>query len=309
MLKQTTALATLLLSLGLAAPLTAQDDQTEDMATEESDGADAGTVDTASEMDVSADTVVASVDGVDITLGQMIIAKSQLPQQYQQLPPDVLFDGVLTQLIQQQALAATMSDEPARVTIALENQRRSLMAGEALTEYLETAVSEDAVRAAYDEAFASEEGGALEYNASHILVETQEEAADVIARIEAGEEFAALATELSQDPGSGAAGGNLGWFSAGMMVEPFQAAVETLDVGEVSGPVESQFGWHVIQLNETREQEPPAYDEVAGEIEAQLQEEAINSYLTELTEGAEVERPEPGTYDPAVLGDLSLLEE
>ncbi|NDV02687.1 peptidylprolyl isomerase [Pseudoroseicyclus tamaricis] len=305
MLKQSTALAGLILSLGLTGPALAQDDQTtsEDGATEAQ--ADATTDET---MDLSADTVIASVDGVEITLGQMIIARSQLPQQYQQLPPDVLFDGVLTQLIQQQALSATMEEEPARVRIALENQRRSLMAGEALTSFLDSAVSEDAVRAAYDESFA-ESGGALEYNASHILVPTQEEAADVISRLEGGEEFATLATELSQDPGSGQNGGNLGWFGAGMMVEPFQAAVETLEVGEVSGPVESQFGWHVIQLNETREQTPPAYEEIAGEIEAQLQEEAINSYLTELTESAEVDRPEPGTYPADVLNDLTLLDE
>ncbi|WP_373354878.1 peptidylprolyl isomerase [Pseudoroseicyclus sp. CXY001] len=303
MLKQSTALAGLILGLGLAAPAIAQD---EPEATAETTEETTAEIETAG--DLTAETVIATVDGVEITLGQMIIAKSQLPQQYQSLPADVLFDGVLTQLIQQQALAATMTDEPARVTIALENQRRSLMAGEALTAFLEDAVSEEAIRAAYDEAF-SEAGGALEYNASHILVPTQEDAADVIARLEAGEEFAALAQELSEDPGSGANGGGLGWFGAGMMVEPFQAAVETLEVGEVSGPVESQFGWHVILLNETREQEPPAFEEVAGDIEAQLQEEAINTYLTELTEGAEVDQPEPGTYPAEVLNDLTLLEE
>lgn len=256
----------------------------------------------------SADTVVATVNGTDITLGELIITRNQLPAQYQQLPDDMLFSGVLDQLIQQQLLADTMEATPSRVETALINNRRSLMAGEAITALVDAAVTDEAIEALYAETFLS--GPAVtEWNASHILVETEEEALAAIARIEAGEEFAAVATELSQDPGSGANGGNLGWFGPGMMVAPFEEAVAATEVGAISAPVESQFGFHVITVLETREQEPPALENISDELAAQIQEQALTSELETLTEAAEIVMPEEGAFDPAILRDLTLLEE
>ena len=122
-----------------------------------------------------ASDVVATVNGTEITLGEMIITRSQLPQQYQQLPPETLFQGILDQLVQQQVLADTLEDTPARVELALQNQRRSLLAGEAINAMMGEEVSEEELQAAYDEAFADAEA-TQEFNASHILVETEEEA-------------------------------------------------------------------------------------------------------------------------------------
>lgn len=136
---------------------------------------------------------------------------------------------------------------------------------------------------------------------------TEEEAKAAEERLAAGEDFAALATELSTDTGSGAQGGSLGWFSAGMMVPEFEAGVATLQPGEVSAPIQSQFGWHVIRLDETRDKAPPALDEVRAEIEAQVRDEAIQARLTELEAAGAVTRPEPGAIDPAALADPSLL--
>lgn len=280
-----------LLALGLATPLAAQE-AAEETSTEA----------------VTAETVVATVNGAEITLGQMIIARSQLPPQYQELPDDVLFTGVLDQLIQQQVLAETIEGEPRRVTIALENERRLLLAGEVVQSIVDAEVTDEAIRNAYDAIFEGSEGG-LEYNAAHILVATMEEAEAVLARLEEGEEFAALAQELSTDVGSGANGGDLGWFGEGMMVAPFEEAVKELEVGGVSAPVETQFGYHIITLNETREQAPPPLDAVRGEIEGQVREEAIQNALTELTDAADITRPEEGAFDPAVLIDLSLLRD
>lgn len=254
-----------------------------------------------------ASTVVATVDGTEITLGEMIIARAQLPQQYQSLPPDVLFEGILEQLIQQQVLADTMAGDPARVTWALQNERRTLLAGEAIAALTETAVTEEAVQAAYEAAFAEAEPG-TEYNASHILVPTQEEAQAAVDRIAAGAEFAEVARELSTDA-SGPGGGSLGWFGAGMMVAPFEEAVKALEPGEVSDPVETQFGWHVIKLNETRDQTIPTLDEVRGQLEQQVQQQAIEARLAELTGSATVERPEGAEIDPALLSDLDLLQD
>ncbi len=288
------------LGLGLAAPLAAQETAPEAGIEE---AAPVAPIE-----NVTASTVVATVDGTDITLGQMIIARSQLPAQYQQLPADVLFTGVLDQLIQQQVLADTLGDDPMRVTIAVENERRLLRAGEVVQSIVDENVTEEAVQAAYDTIFAGSEGG-TEYNAAHILVATEEEAQAVLDRLEAGEEFAALAQELSTDVGSGANGGDLGWFGQGMMVAPFEEAVMALEVGAVSAPVETQFGFHVITLKETREQEPPSLDEVRDEITTQVREEAIQNALTDLTEAAEITRPEEGAFDPDVLIDLSLLRD
>jgi len=253
-----------------------------------------------------ANTVVATVNGADITLGQMIIARSQLPPQYQQLEDQVIFDGVLEQLVQQEVLAGTVEEVPQRVTIALENERRLLLAGEVVQEITIEAVTDEAVQEAYDAAFGSEEP-ATEYNASHILVETEEEAQAVQARLEDGEDFAEVAQEVSTDVGSGANGGDLGWFGAGMMVAPFEAAVMEMEIGEVSDLVETQFGYHVIMLNDTREQEPPALEDVRAEIEGTLRDGAIQSALDEMTEAAEIDMPEEGEIDPALLIELGLL--
>lgn len=256
-----------------------------------------------------ASDVVATVNGTEITLGEMIVTRSQLPQQYQQLPPETLFQGILDQLVQQQVLADTLEETPARVEYALQNQRRSLLAGEAVNSMMTEEVSDEELQAAYDEAFAEAEP-VQEYNASHILVETEEEAKAVMERLESGEDFAEVAKEVSTDPGSGAQGGSLGWFAEGMMVEPFQAAVADLEKGEMTeAPVETQFGFHVIRLDDTRTQEPPALEDVREDLVSQIQQGKIETRLTELEAEADVTRPEDGAFDPALLTDLELLEE
>jgi len=257
---------------------------------------------------VTRDTVVAAVNGASITLGEVIIAAGALPPQYQQLPPDILFSGVVDQLVQQELLAQTVTAVPTRVDLALANQRRSLLAGEVIAGVMADAVTEAAVQAAYDATYATTEP-VREWNASHILVATPEEAQAVEERLAAGEDFAVVAAEVSTDTGSGAQGGELGWFSAGMMVPEFETGVAALAAGEVSAPIESQFGWHVIRLNETRDKPAPAIEEVRAEIEAQVRDEAVQARLAELTAAGRVTQPEPGAFDPAVLSDLSLLED
>ncbi|KAA9006917.1 peptidylprolyl isomerase [Histidinibacterium aquaticum] len=255
-----------------------------------------------------ASDVVATVNGTEITLGEMIIARTQLPQQYSQLPPEVVFDGLLQQLIQQQLLSDELENAPARIGIALANEERSLRAGEYVNTLSQQAVTDEALQEAYEARFADAEP-TTEYNASHILVETEEEAQALVEQARAeGADFAQLAQENSTGP-SAEAGGELGWFGPGSMVEPFQNAVSEMEAGEISEPVQTQFGWHVIKLNETRMQEAPSLDEVRGELTQQIQQDAVEQELTRLEEAAEISRPEEGEIDPATLGDLSLLEE
>ncbi|QQA42895.1 peptidylprolyl isomerase [Pelagovum pacificum] len=254
-----------------------------------------------------ASDVVATVNGTDITLGELIIAKAQLPQQYQQLPDEVLFSGLVDQLIQQQLLSDRLEEVPTRVETALRNEERSLRAGETITQITDEAVTDEALEAAYEARFADAEP-VMEYNASHILVETEEEAAALVEEARAEDaDFAALAEENSTGP-TATSGGNLGWFAEGMMVEPFQEAVEGMEPGEIAGPVQTQFGWHVIKLNETRMQEAPPMEDLRAELTSEIQQQAVEDALAAMESEAEITRPEEGAFDPAILSDISILE-
>ncbi|MAU47601.1 MAG: peptidylprolyl isomerase [Rhodobacteraceae bacterium] len=260
----------------------------------------------AEEMDL--DSVVATVNGQDITLGHMLVIRAQLPEQYQQLGDEVLWDGILDQIVQQTVLAQDdRAEETKRVTLSLDNERRSLMAAEVVQSIANDAVSDDAVQAAYDAEYATAELG-KEFNASHILVETEEEAQALIEELNGGADFAELAKTKSTGP-SGPNGGELGWFGPGMMVEPFQAAVEQMSVGDISAPVQTQFGWHVIKLNDERNKEAPQLEEVRADIELKLQQEAVQNYIDEKLGAAEVTRTDKADIDTSVLSNMQLLEE
>ena len=255
----------------------------------------------------AADTVVATVGGEEITLGHMIMMTAQLPQEYQQLPDEVLYDAVLDQLIRQTAVAQTIEGKlSTEARLALENERRSFLAGEALTDVAEAAVTDEALQAAYDERFANAEPE-LEYNASHILLETEEKALEVKARLDEGADFAEMAKEHSTGP-TGPNGGSLGWFGKGMMVKPFEDAVVALKVGEISAPVQSDFGWHVIALNDQREKPTPTLDEVRAQLTAEIQQAAITAALDEITAAASVTRSEE-KIDPAELRNMELVKD
>lgn len=256
--------------------------------------------------DVNADTVVATVGDKEITVGHMIVAHRTLPEQYTQLPSNVLWEGILEQLIQQNALAQ-VADAPKEGTrLALENEESSLLAGQVINDALETAITDEALEAIYAEEYNGEEPS-KEYNAAHILVSTPDEAAAVKAEIEGGKDFAAAAREHSTGP-SGPNGGALGWFGTGMMVAPFEAAVVAMEPGQISDPVETQFGWHIIQLIETRVKDAPDLEEVRLELEAKLRESAIDAEISKALNAANVTRTEQ-EIDTDVLTNLDLLGE
>lgn len=253
------------------------------------------------------DTVVATVNGTEITLGHIVVAKATLPDQYQSLPADVLFKGILDQLISQSALSQSFDgDLPSRITLALDNERRSLIAGEVVEGVMQEAVTPELLEKAYQEQFVDGDASE-EYNASHILVETEEEAKAIKTDLDAGADFADTAKEKSTGP-SGPNGGSLGWFGPGMMVPSFEAAVVALEPGEISDPVQTQFGWHVIILNETRIKEAPALEDVKEELEAQIRSDAVQSHITKLTEEATVDRSVADSIDPSILNELNITD-
>jgi peptidyl-prolyl cis-trans isomerase C len=260
----------------------------------------------AQDAEPDASTVVARVGDTEITLGHVIAARSRLPEQFQSVPDAQLYQGVVTQLIRQQALADTVQGElPDGLRYAIENETRGLLAASRIEDLTPPAPTEEEVRAAYEARFADVEE-AREFNASHILVESQAEAQVLIADLEDGADFGELARERSTGP-SGPNGGQLGWFGEGQMVPAFEEAVAGLEPGDVSEPVETQFGWHVIRLNDRRNVSAPPLEQVRPQIEADLREGAFTAEVERLTEEAGVERLDEG-IDPALVGALDLLE-
>lgn len=253
-----------------------------------------------------ADTVLATINGQNITLGHIIVAHSQLPEQYQALPDDVLLTGILEQLVQQEIVATAARDDlSAAMRLGLENEERAYVAALTLDEIALAEIPAEELQAAYDAEFGEMEA-VTEYNASHILVATEEEAQALVEELEGGADFAELAREHSTGP-SGPNGGQLGWFTAGMMVPSFEEAVFALEVGEVSPPVETRFGWHVVILNDSRDQAAPALEDVREQLEEGLRQARVDAHIESLTAAAEIDRPELD-IDPALIRNLDLLD-
>ena len=258
-----------------------------------------------SDTTVDADTVLATVNGTDVTLGHVIALRERLPAQFQQLDDATLYQGMLDQVIQQQVLADAAT--PSKATeIGKENEVRAYLASREIDRLSSEPVSDEALQAAYDAEYGNMEAQP-EFNASHILVETEEEAQALIEALDGGADFAELAQEKSTGP-SCPNGGQLGWFGPGMMVPEFENAVAGMEPGEVSAPVQTQFGWHVIKLNETRDQDIPELDEVRAELEAMVRNAAVEAEVDRLTGEADISRTEV-EVDPALIRKTDLLEE
>jgi len=254
----------------------------------------------------TAEKVLATVDGTDITLGHVISVQENLPAEYKGLPDDQLLKGILDQLIQQAALAGTLGDDlSTRMVLGVEIERRAYLSNMVLLSAARSAATEEAIKAAYDARYANAEPEA-EYNASHILVATEEEAKALVEELAGGADFAELAKAKSIGP-SGPNGGSLGWFGKGMMVPEFENAVITLEPDTVSVPVQTQFGWHVIKLNESRNKAAPALEEVRQELSTEIEQAAIKGFVEAVNTDTQIDRMEVD-FDPAAIRDSSLID-
>ncbi|MEO1275818.1 MAG: peptidylprolyl isomerase, partial [Pseudomonadota bacterium] len=255
--------------------------------------------------EASAMDVVATVGDKSIRLGDVITLRRGLPQQYQQLPDEILGRGLIDQLIDQTLLADKALEEGisdrASVQFQLENQMRAVLAEAYMRAAVEERVNEEAIRAEYDARYADVEPE-TEVRAAHILVETEEQAAALKEELDGGADFAALAAEHGTD-GTAQRGGDLGYFVKNDMVQPFAEAAFALEPGTVSDPVQTQFGWHLISLMDKRPRAAPAFEAVAGEIAQELVQEAQRAVVAELREGAEVAVTEPGPPAGAFRND------
>ena len=260
----------------------------------------------AAETKPSANTVLATVEGTKITLGHVIALRERLPERYKKIPDDILFKGIVDQLIQQTILMKAMEARiDTKTRIGLENERRAFLAAEYMDRLSAREVPEEALKKAYAAKF----DGAVpekEYNASHILVDSKEKALEIVKLLNDGADFATLAKERSKGP-SGKRGGELGWFSVNKMVKPFGEAVKSLSVGEISQPVQTRFGWHVIKLNGKRDKKLPTFEQEKDKLAAELSQKAVDEEIAKLTDAAKVTRAKVD-IDPSVIRDVSLLE-
>ncbi len=240
---------------------------------------------------------LATVNGVPITQAQIEAARGEIAGAIPaQVPPEQRDGFVLDFLVDAELLAQDASaqglDQTKAYGARLEQLRKRALMEEALAANLATAVTEEGLRAFYDEQVASAPAQ-QEVRARHILVETEEEAQAVVERLEAGEDFEALADELTIDPSGKGSGGDLGYFGRGRMVPAFETAAFDLEPGGVSAPVQSQFGYHVIKSEDRRDIAPPAFETVKGQIREVLNRQAQQAYIERLRAGAEIDRADP----------------
>ncbi|MFV0384138.1 peptidylprolyl isomerase [Paracoccus sp. (in: a-proteobacteria)] len=254
--------------------------------------------------DRTADTVIATVNGQPVTLGQMIVMKQSIQDpQMAALPDQALWDMMLDQLISQTAMAG-QGTENAGVRAQVELQRRNTLASSVISKIAAEQPSEDDIQAAYAKLF-TDTAPVTEYSAAHILVDSEDKAKEVKKKLDEGGDFGALAQEYSTGP-SGPNNGDLGWFTADQMVQPFGEAVKALEKGQISDPVQTDFGWHVIQLKDTRVKEAPALDEVRDQIVQLVLRERVEAAIAKATTDAKVEKTEG--IDPALINQTDLLE-
>lgn len=249
-----------------------------------------------------ADKVVAKVDGIAITEKDIALASEDIGERLAQLPEDRKRDEVINYLVDlklgaKAAAAAKIGDTP-DFAARLAYFRDKVLLDEFLTREGKKAVTADAAKKLYDDttkAMTPEE----EAHARHILVEEEAQAKTVVERLKKGEDFAKVAAELSKDPGSGKEGGDLGWFTKDRMVPEFAEAAFKLQKGQVSEPVKSQFGWHVIKLEDKRNKPLPDFAAVKPQIDQYLERKAQQDMVVALREKAKVERLDQPAAAPA----------
>ena len=238
------------------------------------------------------DTVVATVDGMEITEADLSLAIANLDQQFARLPEDQRRGAALSALIEIRLLAQKAREKGYDKDAGFQN-RMAFLANRALhSEYVEkevaAAVTDEMVRARYDKELA-DTPPSNEIRARHILVKTKEEAEAIIDELDGGADFAELAKAKSTGP-SGPNGGDLGYFQQGQMVPEFETEAYGLDVGaHTAEPVQTQFGWHVIKVEDKRAVQPPAFDDVKEQVRSALLRETYFEMVSKLREGAKVD--------------------
>ena len=240
------------------------------------------------------DQVVATIDGEAITIADLMQIHQELPEQFRQIPFEMLYPNLLenaidTRLLIAAARSAGLENDPEVVRRVAAFQDRVIQQVY-LDHEIEAQLTDEVLRARYDEEIGNVPDQ-YEVRASHILVETEEEAREIIGLLDEGADFATLANERSTGP-SGPNGGGLGYFGAGptRMVPEFEEAAFALEVGEYTDtPVQTQFGWHVILVTDRRAIAKPTFEQVRDQLRMQMAEQVVNDALADLREGVDIQ--------------------
>ncbi len=239
------------------------------------------------------DPVVASVNGEKIYASDMSAAQAQLPPEYQNIPPSVLFGLLMDSLIDTKLSVAQARregfDKKADVVRRLTRIEDQVLQRAYLEEKIEEGMTEDAIKGAYEK-FVAEAKGGEEVRASHILVETEDQAKELIVELSGGADFFELAKAKSIGP-SADKGGDLGFFKRENMVAEFADAAFALGIEETTEtPVRTQYGWHVIRLVERRKAKPPLFEQVEAEVRKMLTRDIGVEIMKSLRTEAEIKR-------------------
>ena len=256
------------------------------------------------------DTLIAKVNGVDIRASDLAIAEDDIgsdlqgpPEQKREQLIAYLTDIILISAAAEKRNLADTADFKRRQAI----MRNKLLMGAMLQAHAKTIMTDEELRKVYDEAvkpMAAEE----EVRARHILVENEDEAKAIAQEIRGGADFETLAKEKSKDPGSAAEGGDLGYFTKGRMVPEFSEVAFKMYAGQVSNPVKSQFGWHVIKVEDRRTKPVPEFEQVRSQIETFVARRAQTEFVAQLRETAKIERLDrpAGAMPPLTLPGATL---
>ena len=239
-----------------------------------------------------ANRVLAKVNGAEIRQSDVTLAEEELGPSLAQMDPATKNDNVLSFLIDMKIVAKAAEDkkiadrEEFKTRLAFARNR--LLMDNLLSVEGKAATTDDAMKKVYEDA-TKLITGEQEVRARHILVETEDEAKQVEDELKKGADFAELAKKKSKDPGA-SDGGDLGFFTKDQMVPEFSSVAFTLEPGKISDPVKSQFGWHVIKVEEKRNRQAPDFASVKAQIETYVTRKAQADYVAKLRETAKVER-------------------
>ncbi len=251
------------------------------------------------------DSVLARANGVDIRQSDLALAEedigSAMPQMGAEQKRDYLITYLADVIILAQAADQHQLANRGDVKQRIEFERHKALMEALLQDAGKAAMTDDALHKVYDEAI-KQTPNEQEVHARHILVATEGEAKDIEAQLKSGADFATLAKQKSKDPGA-AEGGDLGYFTKDQMVPEFAEAAFKLDKGQISDPVKTQFGWHIIKVEDKRIKPTPTYDEVKGQLQNYVARRAQAELVDNLRKSATIERLDQpaGQANPSVL--------
>jgi peptidyl-prolyl cis-trans isomerase C len=248
-----------------------------------------------------ANPVLAKVNGAEIRQSDVALAEEELGPSLAQMDPATKKENVLAFLIDMKIVAKAAEDKKVDNSEDFKKRlaftRNRLLMDSLLASEGKAATTDDAMKKVYEDA-SKQITGEQEVHARHILVESEDEAKAVKAELDKGADFAELAKKKSKDPGA-SDGGDLGFFTKDQMVPEFSTVAFSLEPGKISDPVKSQFGWHIIKVEEKRNRKAPDFEQVKGQIETYVTRKAQADYVAKLREAAKVERMDQAAADPA----------